>query len=76
MNAIIGTLVASHTRHQSQTNPPVPLRTAAWLSRLYLRVISPSARGPPTRIHARLPLPCQNQRLQHLQHLLQILAQF
>lgn len=34
MNAIIGTLAASHTRHQSQTNPPVPLRTAAWLSRL------------------------------------------
>lgn len=61
MNAIIGMLTASQTRHQSQTNPPVPLRIAAWLSRLTCASYLPLRRGPPTGIHARLPLPCQNQ---------------
>lgn len=64
MNAIIGMLAASQTRHQSQTNPPVPLRTSAWLSRLTCPACAsyrPLHRGPPTGVHARLPLPCQNQ---------------
>lgn len=69
MNVIIGTLGASHTRHQSQTNPPVPLRTAAWLSGLSARHILTLPGDLRPGIHARLPLPCPNQRLQ-------ILAQF
>lgn len=64
MNVIIGTLGASHTRHQSQTNPPVPLRTAVWLSGLSARhILTPPGDLRPG-IHARLPLPCPNQRLQ------------
>lgn len=49
----------------SPSIPNKPTSTIAYCSVALppkLRVISPSARGPATGIHARLPLPCQNQR--------------
>lgn len=49
----------------SPSIPNKPTSTIAYCSVALppkLRVISPSARGPPTGIHARLPLPCQNQQ--------------